>query len=72
MWWNSYSQYMCCSHGYVIMASNSPSPFASRAAMIDEDELVDAARPPETKERARSPLETFMVTEAPRVKRMCV
>lgn len=54
------------------MASNSPSPFASKAAMIDEDELVDAARPPETKERARSPLETFMVTEAPRVKRMCV
>lgn len=38
--------------------------------MLDEDELVDAASPPETKERARSPLETFMVTKAPRRKRM--
>lgn len=64
-----YSQYLSCPHGYDDM--NSPSPFASKAAISDEDEFVDAASPPETNERALSPLETFMVTEAPRMKRMC-
>lgn len=39
--------------------------------MVDEDELVDAASPPEANVRARSPLETFMMTEAPKKKRVC-